>query len=291
MGRIRAADHRRLSGDHSHQSRLPGHGSAARSARPGRVLCRGPRPGTADEPSALGSAHRPGRLAAVRHGLPTRRDRRGRRRPGVAGRFETSGLTLAALQGGRYVGADDGGDRADRAAGLLAHGNGRWSTSTAGNWMLWGTCAARARSSGARTRVHRRTRRRLARQLPRDAVLYVTADHGMVDVAPEDRVDFDAVRNWPRAVGAARRRGTCPAPLHPPRSGRGRAGRLAGSLGDRMWILSREEAIEAGWFGPRVDDRVRERIGDVVAAPHARWPSWRPGGSRRNPRWSACTAR
>jgi hypothetical protein len=37
-------------------------------------------------------------------------------------------------------------------------------------------------------------------------------------------------------------------------------------LGEQMWIASREEAIEQGWFGPRVPDRVRPRIGDVVAA-------------------------
>jgi hypothetical protein len=39
-------------------------------------------------------------------------------------------------------------------------------------------------------------------------------------------------------------------------------------LGDQMWIVSGEEAIDAGWFGPRVDDRVRASIGDVVAAAH-----------------------
>jgi len=37
-------------------------------------------------------------------------------------------------------------------------------------------------------------------------------------------------------------------------------------LGDAMWVASREEAIAAGWFGPLVLDRVRPRIGDVVAA-------------------------
>jgi hypothetical protein len=37
-------------------------------------------------------------------------------------------------------------------------------------------------------------------------------------------------------------------------------------LGSQMWVVSGEEAVEAGWFGPRVPDRVRPRIGDVVAA-------------------------
>ena len=33
----------------------------------------------------------------------------------------------------------------------------------------------------------------------------------------------------------------------------------------RSWVLSRDEAIDAGLFGP-VDDEVRERIGDVLVA-------------------------
>jgi cobalamin biosynthesis protein CobT len=39
-----------------------------------------------------------------------------------------------------------------------------------------------------------------------------------------------------------------------------------GTLAERAWVVSRDEAIAAGWFGDRVADRVRERIGDVVAA-------------------------
>ena len=36
-------------------------------------------------------------------------------------------------------------------------------------------------------------------------------------------------------------------------------------LGDRAWVLARDEAIKEGWFGP-VDPRMADRIGDVVAA-------------------------
>lgn len=39
-------------------------------------------------------------------------------------------------------------------------------------------------------------------------------------------------------------------------------------LGEQFWVASRDEAVEAGWFGPRVDERVLGRIGDVVAAAH-----------------------
>jgi hypothetical protein len=37
-------------------------------------------------------------------------------------------------------------------------------------------------------------------------------------------------------------------------------------LGHRAWVVSRDEAIVEGWFGP-VDPRLAPRIGDVVAAP------------------------
>ena len=37
-------------------------------------------------------------------------------------------------------------------------------------------------------------------------------------------------------------------------------------LGERAWVLSRDEAVEDGWFG-LVDPRFAGRIGDVVAAP------------------------
>ena len=38
------------------------------------------------------------------------------------------------------------------------------------------------------------------------------------------------------------------------------------TLAERAWVVSRDEAIAAGWFGDRVSDEVRPRIGDVVAA-------------------------
>jgi hypothetical protein len=36
-------------------------------------------------------------------------------------------------------------------------------------------------------------------------------------------------------------------------------------LGERAWVLTRDEAFAAGWFGPR-NARVADRFGDVVVA-------------------------
>ena len=38
------------------------------------------------------------------------------------------------------------------------------------------------------------------------------------------------------------------------------------TLAERAWVVSRDDAIAAGWFGERVSDATRGRIGDVVAA-------------------------
>lgn len=38
------------------------------------------------------------------------------------------------------------------------------------------------------------------------------------------------------------------------------------TLADKAWVVTRDEAIAAGWFGPKVTDDVRSRIGDVIAA-------------------------
>jgi hypothetical protein len=106
----------------------------------------------------------------------------------------------------------------------------------------------------------------LAAALPPDTALYVTADHGMVDVGADERFDVDATPGLRDGVallgGEPRARHVYAVP--------GAAEDVLTAwreiLGDRAWVLPREEAVAAGWFGP-VDPRVEARIGDVVAAP------------------------
>lgn len=105
----------------------------------------------------------------------------------------------------------------------------------------------------------------IAWSLPSETMLYVTADHGMVDVGADDRVDFDETPELSEGVallgGDARARHVYAEP--------GAAGdvlaRWREILGDRAWVVSREEAIKDGWFGP-VDSGLAARIGDVIAA-------------------------
>ncbi|MBD0418164.1 alkaline phosphatase family protein [Streptomyces sp. TRM S81-3] len=183
--------------------------------------------------------------------------------------FENTPLTKVALSGGTFVGQLSGEDRMDIAAEQLA----------AADRALVYTYYSEVDGSGHRFGVDSDTWRgqlahvdrlvqRLAEQLPPRSALYVTADHGMIDVPfdEEHRIDFD--EDWELRAGVALL------------GGEGRARHvyaLPGAqddvlacwrevLGEQFWVASREEAVAAGWFGPRVDARVRDRIGDVVAA-------------------------
>jgi hypothetical protein len=112
--------------------------------------------------------------------------------------------------------------------------------------------------------------RLMAEQLPRDTVLVVSGGHGMVDLRPPERLDLADHPDLAAGVrilgGEARARyvstvaGATDDVLE---AGRSR-------LGDRMWVWTRDEAIATGIFGPRVTERARERMGDIVAAAFGR---------------------
>ncbi|MFG2747363.1 alkaline phosphatase family protein [Streptomyces xanthophaeus] len=188
--------------------------------------------------------------------------------------FQTTPLTKVALSGGTFLGRMTGEERMDLAAERLA----------AGDRSLVYTYYSELDGAGHRHGVNSdawrgqlmyvdRLVQRLAEQLPPRTALYVTADHGMVDVPfdEDSRIDYD--EDWELGAGVALL------------GGEGRARHVYAVpgaaadvltvwrevLGDRFWIASREEALELGWFGApgECDERVLGRIGDVVAAAQA----------------------
>jgi hypothetical protein len=110
----------------------------------------------------------------------------------------------------------------------------------------------------------------VASAIPAGTLLCVTADHGMVNVGHADRIDADAMPGLRDGVallgGEPRARHVYAVP--------GAAADVLQAwraiIGSRAWVLSREEAISAGWFGP-VEPWLVDRIGDVVAAPADPW--------------------
>ena len=177
-----------------------------------------------------------------------------------------TGLSAAALRGALAVAAGTLGALAAQAADVLRRSDRALAFVYHG--QLDSTGHVFGCSSDA-WRYHLgqvdRLAEHLAGALPPGTALYVTADHGMVDVPPQDRTDADAVPGLRDGVallgGDARSRHVYAEP--------GAAEDLLAAwrevLGHRAWVVSRDEAIAEGWFGP-VDPRVVPRIGDVVAA-------------------------
>jgi Type I phosphodiesterase / nucleotide pyrophosphatase len=99
--------------------------------------------------------------------------------------------------------------------------------------------------------------------LPPGALLAVTADHGMVEMT--STVDFDTE---PQLQQGVRLLGGEPRARHvytEPGAAPDVRARWQDMLGDKALVVSQEQAIDENWFGP-VSDRVRPRIGDVLAA-------------------------
>ncbi|MDZ7673641.1 MAG: alkaline phosphatase family protein [Acidimicrobiales bacterium] len=96
--------------------------------------------------------------------------------------------------------------------------------------------------------------------LPTGTCVAVTADHGQVEVG-NNLVELDrGIRDHlSMQSGEGRFRWLHARP--------GRASQLreaAEAHADTGWILTRDQMIDEGWFGPRVDQSVRNRLGDVA---------------------------
>jgi hypothetical protein len=198
--------------------------------------------------------------------------------------YAGSGLTRAVYRGARYTGAVSHGDLCALALGALA------ATPRA---LVYGyipeldlTGHVRGVDSAAwraQLAFIDRVVEALISGLPGDAALLVTADHGMLDVPADTRLDLDAepaladgvrvLAGEPRARYVHAQPGAADDVLAAWRE----------VLGDRAWVASRADAVAAGLFGP-VDDAVAARIGDVVAVARGSWalvtPEREPGPSR-----------
>jgi hypothetical protein len=180
-------------------------------------------------------------------------------------KFSDSGLTRAVLRGGRYVGVQAIGDLAACVRTAVADGGFCYGYHADLDLLghLYGPGSEAWRMQ---LRQVDRLVESVVDGLPPGGLLAVVADHGMVAVGPSDAVDVDdhpLLLEGVQAIGGeARARhvyvedGAADDVLAAWRA----------TLADRAWVVSREEAIAAGWFGARVTDDVRPRIGDVVAA-------------------------
>jgi hypothetical protein len=101
----------------------------------------------------------------------------------------------------------------------------------------------------------------LAAALPPGATLLVTADHGQVDVGEHVvPLDPDVLGLIRLQSGEARFRW-----LHAlPGAQVDLLAAATAAHGTDAWVVTRDDAIARGWFGPRVDPRAAARLGDVA---------------------------
>ena len=189
-------------------------------------------------------------------------------------RFARTGLTQAALRGPRFVPFPSEKDtqlRIDLVADAVSRGQRTLvyayerELDHTGHAQGCGSPAWHDQLSRVDTMLAR-----LRDALPSDVVLLVTGDHGMVDVPADRRLVIEDEPELAAGVdvvaGEARFRH-----LYVDRDDSASvARRWRDRLGDRAWVRTRDEAIDEGWFGPVRDD-VRERYGDVLAAPSGEW--------------------
>lgn len=178
--------------------------------------------------------------------------------------FRGSGLTRAALRGGQYRGVLALGDLAAEVVDALA-GPGRRlcygyhaDLDTLGHVHGPGSTAWRYQ-----LRQIDRLAATIADQLPPDALLAITGDHGMVQVTRR----YDADQLAPLRLGV-RLLGGDPRARHVyVQEGALDEVRAAWreTLGADAWIVTRDEAVAADWFG-LLGPHVAERIGDLVVA-------------------------
>jgi hypothetical protein len=184
--------------------------------------------------------------------------------------YAGSGFTLEVLRGARYRSARAIEERLEIAFGALREvGRGIAycyvpELDVAAHRSGWGS----GEWTGLLERVDGAVRDAVSGLRGGEALL-VTADHGMVDVAPSDHVlleDLDGLLREVRHLAGE------PRLLHvhlTPGAGDA-AARWADALGAHADVLRRQEAVDAGWFGAHVDPEVLPRIGDLLVASRGR---------------------
>lgn len=179
--------------------------------------------------------------------------------------FAGSGLTNVSQRGAEFVAADTAGERISAAVRCAT---GPRSLTYVYDGDLDATGHRRGSSSQAwrhQLAIIDMFAARLREALPVQTALVVTADHGMVDIDLGLRIDVDSEPELLDGVGVF--------------GGEARFRHLYCDVGavddvalrwrDRCgaaaWVVTRDEAIEEGWFGS-VDSQVRPRLGDVLVA-------------------------
>ncbi|MGX1161466.1 putative AlkP superfamily pyrophosphatase or phosphodiesterase [Arthrobacter sp. SLBN-100] len=184
--------------------------------------------------------------------------------------FADSPMTRAALRGGRHISGTTAHARTASAAEAMA---------SAGSSLMYfyvNELDKAGHRYGCQSEQWEHqleeldaTVKRLSSTLPAGTTILLTADHGMLDVPEQQRIDYSAE---PALVEGVRHTAGEPRMVHlylENGTGPDVRDRLLAAwrarFGDRIWAFTREDALAAGLFGT-VRPAVEGRIGDVMIA-------------------------
>ncbi|MDQ0672551.1 hypothetical protein QFZ36_000112 [Pseudarthrobacter siccitolerans] len=184
--------------------------------------------------------------------------------------FAGSPMTRAALRGGRHISGTTAHARTASAAEAMA---------SAGSSLMYfyvNELDKAGHRYGCQSEQWEHqleeldaTVKRLSNTLPAGTTILLTADHGMLDVPEQQRIDYSAE---PALVEGVRHTAGEPRMVHlylENGTGPDVRDRLLAAwrarFGDRIWAFTREDALAAGLFG-KVRPAVEGRIGDVMIA-------------------------
>lgn len=185
--------------------------------------------------------------------------------------YAGSGLTRAVYRGANYTGSVSHGDLTALVLAALAAGTRSLVYGYLPELDLTGHVrGVDSAAWRAQLLLIDRVVEQLVDGLPDDAALLVTADHGMLDVPADTRLDID---EHPELTDGVRLLAGEPRARYvhaEPGAEVDVLDRWRGVLGERAWVVTREEAVASGVFGA-VDDALAPRIGDVVALARGSW--------------------
>lgn len=218
-------------------------------------------------------AWRDGPDPGARQPLPTMLQEASRRDIGVTtvsrSLFAGSGFTRAALRGGGFVGAETVPERVDGVLGALTQAGRRGRALVYAYWdevdkaghmhgpgsLEWGESVEAVDAYVGQ----------LIERVPEDTVVVVTSDHGMVDAPVHERRDLAHDPVLAQGVRLLAGEPRAPQAWCEPGAVADVVATWREELGEGAVVLTRDEAVEAGWFGP-LREGYADRIGEVVVA-------------------------
>lgn len=189
-------------------------------------------------------------------------------------RFRGTGLTVAALRGASFVPfSEDSAE--DLRIALIAEAALRGDRSVVYAYERELDHCGHVYGCNSGTWLDQVARidamcERLRAALPPQVTMIITADHGMIDIPPDQRIvaeDDPALMVGVSALAGEGRFRQLYVDHEPPQLV---AERWRARLGEVAWVRTRDEAIEEGWFAA-TDDGLRDRWGHVLIALRGDW--------------------